>query len=176
MASEPPLQVRRQKLTLQYCVKLASNPCSPDYSCVFNPQFKVQFTKKPNQIATLGIRTSFMFLNSFLHPSHVTLYPFLLILFAIACHCGSSYGQIEIALAYLYKVTAVGEFVAGPIDLSSDVMVRSDSSDTVEAADASMAAVAVEFVELLSPGSCTTIFGGTLKVQSNVKSELQVTH
>ena len=27
---------------------------------VFNPQFKVQFTKKPNQIATLGIRTSQM--------------------------------------------------------------------------------------------------------------------
>jgi len=60
MANEPPLQLRRQKLTLQYCVKLASNPCSPHYSCVFNPQFKAQFTKKPNQIATLGIRTSQM--------------------------------------------------------------------------------------------------------------------
>ena len=58
MANEPPLQLRRQKLTLQYCVKLASNPFSPDYSCVFNPQFKVQFDKKPNQITTLGIRTS----------------------------------------------------------------------------------------------------------------------
>jgi len=60
MANEPPLQLRRQKLTLQYCVKLASNPRSPDYSCVFNPQFKAQFIKKPNQIATLGIRTSQM--------------------------------------------------------------------------------------------------------------------
>jgi len=38
MASEPLLQLRRQKLTLQYCVELASNPCSPDYSFVFNPQ------------------------------------------------------------------------------------------------------------------------------------------
>jgi len=52
MANESPLQLRRQKLTLQYCVKLTSNPCSLDYSCVFKPQFKVQFAKKPNRIAT----------------------------------------------------------------------------------------------------------------------------
>ena len=34
IASEPPLQLKRQKLTLQYCVKLASDPCSPDYNCL----------------------------------------------------------------------------------------------------------------------------------------------
>ena len=58
MANEPLLQLRRQKLTLQYHLKLVSDPCSLNYSCVFNPQFKVQFAKKPNQIATLGIHTS----------------------------------------------------------------------------------------------------------------------
>ena len=61
MVSEPPLKLRWQN-TLQYCVKLASDPCSPDYTCVFKTSTHslVQLAKKPNQIATLGIRTSQM--------------------------------------------------------------------------------------------------------------------
>lgn len=53
---EPPLDIRRKRLSLQYAAKLASNPTNPAHNSVFKPQFKIQFSKKPTQTATLGIR------------------------------------------------------------------------------------------------------------------------
>jgi hypothetical protein len=55
-ANELPAQLRREKLALQYIVKLKSNPNNSAYVSVFQPNFKPLFIAKPNVIAILGIR------------------------------------------------------------------------------------------------------------------------
>jgi len=55
-ANEPPLDIRRKRLSLQYVARLASNPSNPAHNVAFKPQFKAQFNKKPSQTATFGIR------------------------------------------------------------------------------------------------------------------------
>ena len=56
-ANEPPLELRRKKLVLKYCVRLRASPSNPAHNCIFKPQFKAEFYKKPNQMATLGLRS-----------------------------------------------------------------------------------------------------------------------
>jgi len=56
LANEPPLYVRRKKLSIQYSLKLSSNPQNSTYNTVFNSKFKVSFERKPHQIPPLGIR------------------------------------------------------------------------------------------------------------------------
>jgi hypothetical protein len=51
-----PLQLRRQKLALQYMVKLKSNSNNPAYASVFQPNFKPLFEARPHAIPTLGLR------------------------------------------------------------------------------------------------------------------------
>jgi ribonuclease HI len=55
-AGEMPLSLRREKLCLQYVLKLRVNPNNPAYNCVFNPDFKTHFQSRPQVITTLGIR------------------------------------------------------------------------------------------------------------------------
>ena len=57
-ANEPSLQLRREKLSLQYILKLKANPLNPTHEVVFNPKFKRLFEQKPNDIPPLGIRMS----------------------------------------------------------------------------------------------------------------------
>ena len=54
--SEPSLETRRLKLSLQYYMKMKANPENPAYSCVVNPEYKRLFNNKPGTIPTLGIR------------------------------------------------------------------------------------------------------------------------
>ena len=56
LANEPPLYLRRKKLSMQYCLKLSATSQNPAYSAVFAGKFKSFFDNKPNQIPTLGIR------------------------------------------------------------------------------------------------------------------------
>jgi len=56
LANEPPLYVRRKKLSIQYSLKLSSYLQNPSYNTVFNSKFKVSFEQKPHQISPLGIR------------------------------------------------------------------------------------------------------------------------
>ena len=55
LANEPPLYLRRKKLSVQYCLKLSATGQNPAYSAVFAGKFKSFFDNKPNQISTLGI-------------------------------------------------------------------------------------------------------------------------
>ena len=55
-ASEPPLDMRRTCLSLQYCVKLISNEVSLAYSSVFQSDIVVNYEVKENVIKTLGLR------------------------------------------------------------------------------------------------------------------------
>ena len=56
LANEPPLYIRRRKLSIQYCLKLSSSTQNPTYSTVFNCKFKDLFERKPYQIPPLSIR------------------------------------------------------------------------------------------------------------------------
>jgi hypothetical protein len=44
-ANEPPLDLRRIKLLLQYIVKLRTNPDNPAFDCVFDPQLEDLYDK-----------------------------------------------------------------------------------------------------------------------------------
>ena len=55
-AGELPPNLRRQQLSLQYVVKLRSNPSNPAFNCVFNTGFSRLFEAKPSVTATLGHR------------------------------------------------------------------------------------------------------------------------
>ena len=57
-AYEPPLHLRRKQLSLQYALKLSSNPQNPAYSSVFeiDNQTKEKYNKNPNYIKPFGLR------------------------------------------------------------------------------------------------------------------------
>lgn len=55
-AGEPPLELRRLRLSLNYFLKLKSLPDNPAYSCVLDPPFEEKFEKKPSEIPPFGIR------------------------------------------------------------------------------------------------------------------------
>ena len=43
---EPPLENRREKLALQYILKLKANPENPAYDIVFNPKYQIPYADK----------------------------------------------------------------------------------------------------------------------------------
>ena len=55
-ADEPSLYRRREKLALQYAIKLKSLPQNPTYEVTFNPQYVDLFENKPKAIPPFGIR------------------------------------------------------------------------------------------------------------------------
>merc|ERR1711911_337220 len=55
-ANESPLELRREKLALQYYTKLKSCPSNPAYDCSFNPKYKPLFDRKQNAIKPFGLR------------------------------------------------------------------------------------------------------------------------
>lgn len=55
-ANEPSLYDRREKLTLQYVLKLKSNKDNPTYKCIFHPLYKDLYEIKPKAIRPLGLR------------------------------------------------------------------------------------------------------------------------
>ena len=61
--NEPSLYNRRLKLSMQYALKLKSNPSNPTYETVFEPQYKTLFENKANMIPSFGIRISSEFEN-----------------------------------------------------------------------------------------------------------------
>ena len=55
-ADEPSLWLRREKLSLQYAIRLAANPSNPAFEVTFPPQFQEYYEKKPNAIKSFGLR------------------------------------------------------------------------------------------------------------------------
>ena len=60
-AREPSLENRRLKLSLQYTVKLETNPLNPAHACVFHPEYQPLYDSKPTSIRPLGLRVSPIF-------------------------------------------------------------------------------------------------------------------
>ena len=55
-ADEPSLWLRREKLSLQYAVRLAANPSYPAFEVTFPPQFQEYYERKPNGIKSFYLR------------------------------------------------------------------------------------------------------------------------
>jgi len=55
-ANEPSLAQRREQLSVQYALKLASNIHNPAYEATFIPQYQAVFARKPKAVPTFGIR------------------------------------------------------------------------------------------------------------------------
>jgi ribonuclease HI len=55
-ANEESLYRRRERLAVQYALKLKSLPSNPTYNTIFQPKYKNKFVAKPSVIPTFGIR------------------------------------------------------------------------------------------------------------------------
>ena len=62
-ANEPSLAVRRNKLALQYAIKLHSNSNNPAFDCTFNPQYRLFFQNRVSAIPTFGLRMEELLLD-----------------------------------------------------------------------------------------------------------------
>ena len=54
-AHEPPLEIRREKIALQYTIKLKANPGNPAYDVVFNPKYQHLYANKDSATDPFGI-------------------------------------------------------------------------------------------------------------------------
>ena len=54
-AHEPPLEIRREKLALQYILKLKANPGNPAYDVVFNPKYQILYADKESATDSFGM-------------------------------------------------------------------------------------------------------------------------
>ena len=54
-AHEPPLEIRREKLALQYVLKLKANSGHPAYDVVFNPKYQILYADKESARDFFGI-------------------------------------------------------------------------------------------------------------------------
>ena len=54
-AHEPPLEIRREKLALQYILKLKANQGNPAYDIVFNPKYQILYADKESATYSFGI-------------------------------------------------------------------------------------------------------------------------
>ena len=52
---EPPLEIRREKLVLQYILKLKANPGNPADDVVFNPKYQILYADKESATDSFGI-------------------------------------------------------------------------------------------------------------------------
>ena len=55
-ANEPPLKLRREKLALQYTLKIAAHPDNPTYKYVFDPKFERLYNTKKKTVPSFGLR------------------------------------------------------------------------------------------------------------------------
>ena len=70
-ADEPSLYLRREKLSLQYAIKLAVNPSNPAFRVTFSPQFSELFDRKPHAIKPFGLRVSPLLESSNINPKNI---------------------------------------------------------------------------------------------------------
>ena len=67
-ADEPSLYLRREKLSLQYAIKLAASPSNPAFIVTFSPQFSELYELKPHAIKPFGLRVSPLLESSNISP------------------------------------------------------------------------------------------------------------
>ena len=70
-ADEPSLYSRREKLSLQYAIRLAANPSNPAHEVTFPPNHVDLYKQKPKAIKSFGIRISPLLEAANIKPQNV---------------------------------------------------------------------------------------------------------
>ena len=70
-ADEPSLYSRREKLSLQYAIKLAVNPSNPAHEVTFSPNYVDVYEQKPKAIKYFGIRISPLLESANIKPQNI---------------------------------------------------------------------------------------------------------
>ena len=70
-ADEPSLYSRREKLSLQYAIRLAANPSNPAHEVTFPPNYVELYEQKPKAIKSFGIRISPLLESANIKPQNI---------------------------------------------------------------------------------------------------------
>ena len=70
-ADEPSLYSRREKLSLQYALRLAANPSNPAHEVTFPPNYVNLYEQKPKAIKSFGIRISPLLESANIKPQNI---------------------------------------------------------------------------------------------------------
>ena len=70
-ADEPSLYSRREKLSLQYAIRLAANPSNPAHEVSFPPNYVNLYEQKPKAIKSFGIRISLLLESANIKPQNI---------------------------------------------------------------------------------------------------------
>ena len=70
-ADEPSLYSRREKLSLQYAIRLAANPSNPAHEVTFSPNYVNLYEQKPKAIKSFGIRISPLLESANIKPQNI---------------------------------------------------------------------------------------------------------
>ena len=70
-ADEPSLYSRREKLSLQYAIRLCSNPSNPAHEVTFPPYYVDLYEQKPKAIKSFSIRISPLLESAGIKPQNV---------------------------------------------------------------------------------------------------------
>ena len=70
-ADESLLNSRREKLSLQYAIRLADNPSNPAHKVTFPPNYADLYEQKPKAIKSFGIRISPLLESANIKPQNI---------------------------------------------------------------------------------------------------------
>ena len=70
-ADEPSLYSRREKLSLQYAIRLAANPSNPAHEVTFPPNYVNLYEQKPKAVKSFGIRISPLLESANIKPHNI---------------------------------------------------------------------------------------------------------
>ena len=70
-ADELSLYSRREKLSLQYAIRLAANPSNPAHEVTFPPNYADLYEHKPKAIKSFGIRISPLLESANIKPQNI---------------------------------------------------------------------------------------------------------
>ena len=70
-ADGPSLYPRREKLSLQYAIRLAANPSNPAHEVTFPPNYVDLYEQKPKAIKSFGIRIPALLESANIKPQNI---------------------------------------------------------------------------------------------------------
>ena len=137
-ADEPSLWLRREKLSLQYVIRLAANPSNPAFEVTFPPQF-------PNAIKSFGLRIAPLLENSNINIKNIQKHSLVLIF-----HPGALLNQI---FFWIYT-TAKSHFQELQSRLSDYQHIYTDCSKVEDKVGCAYISGSLHEKIRLSDGSC----------------------
>ena len=72
-AHEPPLEIRREKLALQYILKLKANPGNPADDVVFNPKYQILYADKESATDSFGIHCKKLLMKAKINVGEIAI-------------------------------------------------------------------------------------------------------